>query len=251
MEVINFIKDHTPRQIRLVSRRMKNYLAQVSDERLDLKSLFTRIYQEHSWAENGAIVDPRRPFNSGPGSKGEAAERYIDCINHFIAAQYIRSVVDLGCGDFRIGSRIARPEISYVGVDIVEPLIQANQAQFGTGRVRFQCIDITRDELPAAELCLIREVLQHLSNAEAMAILTKTRKYKRVIVTERWPGPQGSFKANRDKPHGRAARFIWNSGLVLTEPPFNLKNVELFLDIRLPQAEFEGDTHMVSFLITN
>tara|TARA_X000000368_G_C22804784_1_gene611948 strand:+ start:231 stop:455 length:225 start_codon:yes stop_codon:yes gene_type:complete len=42
----------------------------------------------------------------------------------------IKSVVDLGCGDFNVGKRIAPLFESYTGVDIVEKLEERNNSIF-------------------------------------------------------------------------------------------------------------------------
>lgn len=251
MGILSRIKEHTPWPVRRLSRRVKRYVIQVNDKRMDLKDLFTKVYEEHLWAEKGETVDPHHPFNSGPGSAEEAASPYTDCVTRFIEKHGIRSVVDLGCGDFRVGRRIARAGINYIGVDVVEPLIQSNQANFAADNVQFRCLDITRDELPKAQLCLVRQVFQHLSNAQVKSVLNRLKQFDWVIVTEDQPGLPGTFKANKDKPHGRDSRIVWNSGIVLTEPPFSLKNVELLLEAPVPQSEFRGNGRIASFVIRN
>jgi hypothetical protein len=123
-------------------------------------------------------------------------------------------------------NRIAHSSINYIGIDIVESLVQANQ-KIGAENIMFRCLEITADELAGGDLCLVREVFQHLSNAAISSVLSKISKYKWVIVTENLPGPIGSFKPNWDKPNGRDARCVWNSDIVLSAPPFNFPNAEL------------------------
>ena len=82
-----------------------------------------------------------------------------------------------GCRDFRVGARLARAGLSYVGVDVVPALIAQNQSQFGGKDVVFVVRDIIRDELPPGDLCVVRQVLQHLSNDQIRAVLPKLRQY--------------------------------------------------------------------------
>jgi SAM-dependent methyltransferase len=176
----------------------------------------------------------------------------VACVNEFIESHGIRTVVDLGCGDFRVGRGIAQGPIKYVGVDIVEPLVLTNQARFGTDRVQFQCLDIITDEIPNGDLCLVREVFQHLSNVQISAILDKLRRFKWIIVTEVQPGQLGSFKPNRDKPHGVDSRVVmWNSGIVLSAPPFNISGVELLLTVPAAQKNAPDETCISTVLIRN
>jgi SAM-dependent methyltransferase len=223
------------------------------DGQLSLKEVFTKIYAENLWQEADASHNGR-DFYSGPGSADELARPYADCVNRFIEENNIRSVVDIGCGDFRVGQMIAKPSISYTGIDIVEPVIQDNLARFGTEHVTFRCLDVTIEDLPSGDLCLVREVLQHLSNTEITAILAKLRKYNWAIVTECQPGPIGTFKPNRDKSHGRTSRAAFNSGVVLDAPPFNIPHVKLMLEVPIPaclQDEFGKQARIRSFVIQN
>ena len=56
----------------------------------------------------------------------------------------------------------------YNGVDIVDELIEHNRKTFRHPNIRFHCMDAAKDnvDLPFGELLIIRQVLQHLSNAD-------------------------------------------------------------------------------------
>jgi SAM-dependent methyltransferase len=213
--------------------------------------VFTQIYKENLWGNCKPHADKEFPFYSGPGSAEPTANPYAECVRQFIELHGVGSVVDLGCGDFRVGSRIVQPSIHYIGIDIVEALVQANVARFGDDDVEFRCLDIIKDELPEGDLCLLREVAQHLSNAQILQILPKLKAFRWVIVTESLPGPVGSFKSNRDKPHGREARVVLRSGIVLTDPPFNVPSAELLLEVpAVRSAHVEGE-RASTFLLSN
>jgi len=173
-------------------------------------------------------------FFSGPGSNEEAARPYAEFVKRFIAEQDVKSVVDLGCGDFRVGRLIATSGVSYTGVDVVAPLIAENTRLYAAPTVRFQCADITADELPDGDLCLIREVFQHLSNTQVSATLAGLGKYKHVLVTEVHPEDLTHYQINRDKSHGATSRIAHFSVLLLDQPPFNIKNMQLVFEIEPP-----------------
>lgn len=232
-------------------RRLRRLCSHLIDKRRPPKEVFTEIYLENLWGDRRRQNDKDFPFDSGPGSAESAAGPYAECIKRFIETHKVRSVVDLGCGDFRVGSRIIQPSLHYTGIDIVEPLIQANQARFGSDNVQFVCLDIISDDLPKADLCLVREVLQHLSNAQIAQILPKLKQFRWVIVTEDLPGPLGTFKANRDKPHGQHARVVSNSGIVLSEQPFSVPSVELLLEVPALRSEHRKGERIASFLLSN
>ena len=183
---------------------------------LSLSDTFTRIYATKTWGEG-----------SGPGSRGLVAEQYIEDVSGFIAARNIKSVVDLGCGDFHIGRQIVEQTgVDYTGVDIVSDLVEQHSGKFSNDRVRFMCANILTDELSMAELCLVRQVLQHLSNTEIGTALKNISKYPMTLISEDVPKHPRSF--NRDKPHGPDYRGHWRSGVYLDRPPFSLTIDELW-----------------------
>src|SRR5262249_6315737 len=74
---------------------------------------------------------------------------------------------------------------------------------------------------PDADLCLIRQVMQHLSNREISRLLKKTRKYAYVIVAEHQS--EIDVTPNIDIQHGHATRVdLHGSGVYLDKPPFSV-----------------------------
>jgi hypothetical protein len=74
---------------------------------------------------------------------------------------------------------------SYLGVDIASDVIAAVRTKHEKGKVKFQVGDIT-DELPAADLLISKDVLQHLSNELVHKFIRNNLskgKYKWVILT--------------------------------------------------------------------
>jgi 2-polyprenyl-3-methyl-5-hydroxy-6-metoxy-1,4-benzoquinol methylase len=117
-------------------------------------SVFSEIYRRRLWAAKGQA--DAAPFYSGPGSDPAVSAPYIEAVQRLIEELGIASVVDLGCGDFRVGARLLRPGLAYHGIDVVEDLIKFNTEKFASANVQFSCRNIIEDELPAADLCLIR-----------------------------------------------------------------------------------------------
>ncbi len=118
-----------------------------------------------------------------------------------------------------MGSRIAPLVVGYTGCDIVPELIERNKNKFGNNRCSFVCLDMVEDDLPAADLCLIREVFQHLSNKEILNVLPKLRQYKFVLVTESIKSSEEGL--NKDIPHGSGR------GVSLECPPFCMSGTEM------------------------
>lgn len=119
----------------------------------------------------------------------------------------------------------------------------------GPGGVRFLCRDITRDPLPDAELCVIRQVLQHLSNREIEKILDQVRKYPYVLITEHVVRKRSAKQYNRDKVHGGQTRVVSGSGVYLDEAPFNL---EIKTVLKIPYSGMgRKNEEMVTVLLKN
>jgi SAM-dependent methyltransferase len=190
--------------------------------------VFTKVYTEGMWGG-----DPGT-FFSGPGSNEEAAKPYAEFVIRFMTERNVNSVVDLGCGDFRVGRLIAASGVNYTGVDVVDELIAENTRRYASLTVRFQSADITSDALPEGGLCLIREVFQHLSNAQVNAILARLSIYKYVLITEVHPEDFRHYQINRDKPHGATSRLAHFSVLCLDQPPFSVADARLAFEIDPP-----------------
>jgi SAM-dependent methyltransferase len=170
-------------------------------------------------------------FNSGSGSTEEHARRYADAVKQFIRARGVRRVVDLGCGDFQVGARLLDGGVDYIGVDIVEEVVRHNERKHGGARVRFQCLDVAEERLPDGDLCLLRQVLQHLSNEQVEKVLHNVEGYRYVLVTEHYPAPGLEREPNRDKPCGEDVRVYDGSGVYLDRAPFDRRVVETILDV--------------------
>jgi len=188
---------------------------------LNLTETFQKIYRSKAWGDNS------QEFFSGAGSCGTASDQYCDAVVGFIRENQIKSVVDLGCGDYSIGRRIVEATgVVYTGIDVVPELIEHHRNTVKSPGVNFQCADITSDPLPSADLCLIRQVLQHLSNPEISKVLANAGHFPRILVSEDVPVHPRSL--NRDKPHGPDVRGFYGSGVYLDHPPFSRQTRELW-----------------------
>lgn len=192
--------------------------APLEPESEDPSELFSRVYRSAGWGRAG-----RQRFFSGPGSHDTAVVNpYVAAVRDFLERlPRPPNVVDLGCGDFNVGSRIRDKCGTYVACDVVEDLIRRNQRAFAAMDVRFLCLDIVDDPLPKGDVAFLRQVLQHLSNAQIERIVFKLGGYRYLVVTEHLPvGPE--FKPNADHQAGSGIRVSRNSGVVLTAAPFKL-----------------------------
>ncbi|MCH2449035.1 MAG: class I SAM-dependent methyltransferase [Gracilimonas sp.] len=198
------------------------------------KEAMEQVYEMNLWGHNNS------DFYSGAGSHhSEYVEPYIDVLTSFFRSFETPLVVcDLGCGDFNVGKALVRHTQKYVAVDIVKELIQRNKERFKEENLEFHCLDIASDDLPSGDCAILRQVLQHLSNAEVQSIIRKLIYYKYVIVTEHIP--EGDFKPNEDIISGQGIRLNKQSGLDVLAPPFDLKVKEEKQLLEVPYQHSSG-----------
>ena len=196
------------------------------------ENVFTFIYKSGEWGvnENGEGF-------SGDGSTLESAETYMKVLTQFIEEHEIKSVVDLGCGDWTFSQHINWDHIDYTGVDVVKFLVEQNQEKFGAPNIRFIHADGTNFELPEADLFICKDVMQHLSNRDVRALVKQLGKFKHCLITNDIDTSVDS-KINPNIQSG-ACRC-----LDLTQAPFSLKGERLL--------EYDSDeTHKLVLHISN
>jgi SAM-dependent methyltransferase len=175
-----------------------------------LTSTFNRIYAEGHWGK-----DVTGKGISGSGSTLEITRKYRAYVEDFMKKHAVKSVVDAGCGDWNFSSAMDWGDASYLGVDIASDVIEADRKKYEKGKIKFQVGDITKD-LPAADLLISKDVLQHLSNELIHKFIKnnlRKGKYKWVILTN------DRSSENRDIPTGEYRRVD------LTAPPFEVKGL--------------------------
>ena len=181
------------------------------------KDVMEQVYEMKLWGDNKSV------FYSGVGSHHHyIINPYIAILTSFLTSfKNPLTVCDLGCGDFNVGKELVKHTKKYVAIDIVKDLIEYNKEKFKEENLEFYCLDIAVDDLPSGDCALLRQVLQHLSNAEVQRIVNKLSDFKFVIITEHVP--EGDFVPNKEIISGQGIRLKKQSGLNLFAAPFNFK----------------------------
>jgi hypothetical protein len=180
------------------------------------QQIFSDIYRKGVWGAS------QETLYSGPGSLPDNILPYAEFVGRFIAEHNVRSVVDFGCGDFQVGRRFDLGNATYLGCDIVPLVIEENSRNFSASNRSFAVFDLLGDDAyPDAELCLIRQVLQHFSNADVAKVLARLNKYRYVLITDGQTVGDNSTR-NFDIETFHLTRSIYESGLRLELPPFSL-----------------------------
>ena len=135
---------------------------------LDLEATFERIYTTNLWGSAESV--------SGLGSAPAETQALRAALVAVLKTLRVRTLIDAPCGDFGWLGQGELPVESYVGLDIVEPLVARNAAAYGNAERRFQKHDLTRDPLPDGDLLLCRDCLVHLSFANIARVLERVRR---------------------------------------------------------------------------
>lgn len=202
---------------------------------------FEQIYSNHAWGGGS---------RSGPGSDPEHTGIYVHFVNQWLEHHSdSKSIVELGCGDWATTSRIEiKPNHSYFGFDIVPDVIASNQERFTAENLRFECRDFISNPPPGADLLLIKDVLQHLSNESVHEFLRNILpRFHYAIITndvDKYvefrkfgivPSKQRRQEANCDTEDGGSRP------LKLDEAPFNLRVCEkATYSVRLQNSSASG-----------
>jgi SAM-dependent methyltransferase len=167
-------------------------------------AVFQKIYRENTWG-----------YGSGHGSMPKTTASYRAYLEGFIAANGVRSVVDVGCGDWQLSRLIDWQGASYLGLDVVPELVERNQREFGRPDVRFEVSPDDLGELPPADLLITKDVLQHVPNAKIHELVSALPRFKYALITNDIAGSE---------PNGDIEPGGWRA-VDLRLPPFDVDGV--------------------------
>jgi hypothetical protein len=150
----------------------------------DHTEIFTSIYETCTWGDNA--TDGYKG-SSGSGSAVELnIDSYIPYVIGFITLNNVKSVVDIGCGDWRCGSVIYKDlPVNYTGIDVYESIIKRNSSIWP--QHNWLHLDVVKnvEKLPGSDLLIIKDVLQHWSNFEIFSLLDhviEKKLFKYIII---------------------------------------------------------------------
>jgi hypothetical protein len=205
-----------------------SFAINVVNQQPSLTNTFNRIYAEGTWGK-----DITGKGTSGSGSTLEITREYRAYIEEFIKKHDVKSVIDAGSGDWSFSAALDWGDASYLGIDIASNVIETVRKNHEKGKIRFQVGDITED-LPAADLLISKDVLQHLSNELIQKFIRnnlRRGKYKWVVLTN------SRSSENQDISIGEFR------GIDLAAPPFEVEGL-----IDLP-IKFGTETEKISSLL--
>lgn len=186
-------------------RRFREAPDREAGESERVKSAFTRAYVLNLWE------DPES--RSGPGSTLARTAALREQIPPLFAELGVRSVLDVGCGDFNWFRTLDLGPIDYTGVDVVTELVEENRRRYGGPGRRFLSLEISSKVPPRVDLAFCRDCWVHLPNAQVQAAIRNLRACGAgYLLATTFPGRT----ENPDIPLGD-----WRP-IDLAAPPFSL-----------------------------
>ena len=214
----------TPRKLK---SRAVDFARKVFKRRAYMQSTFARHYTDNLWGNAESV--------SGPGSSLNSTIKLRSELPLLLAELGAKTLLDAPCGDFNwIKETDLRLE-QYTGVDVVADIVDRNQKLYGNERTTFLVRDLTRDELPRADVILCRDCFIHLSYRHiAAAIKNFKRSRSAFLLTNTYP----LFRSNKNIKTGDFRPI----NLML--PPFDFPTSIRQIHEKLPeqQTEFFGKT---------
>jgi len=160
---------------------------------------FDRIYTLNSWVEGAGKQQHTASQGGGSGSDLHDNAAYIAMLSNFMDVHKIRSIVEVGCGDFMIMSQVVehlwKTATTYHGWDVsavaIDRARKRHQEQHyadssddddeDIDTVQFSVSGVDQ-QYEAADLLIVKDVLQHLPLRDCHSILSQLHKFKYAII---------------------------------------------------------------------
>lgn len=199
---------------------------------MNLEERFSRIVSSNAW---GSKETP-----CGPGSTLEACAEIIERLPLWIRALKIKSIVDLGCGDFHWLKEVDLSAAEYDGYDIVKSAVEA-ASKYATKNIRFHHKDVLSIDPKKADLVLCKDVLIHLPDSDVLSLLRAIKDSgSRYLASTTAPGWPNMFRTGMN-----AGEF---APIDLQQTPYDLS---LPIDmIEVPRKETNPKKFLALFDLT-
>jgi hypothetical protein len=151
-----------------------------------MERIFSHIYENKLWGNNN--------HNEYKGSSGDGSgvdynkKDYIPFLKNFIKTKNVKTVVDLGCGDFRCGELIYGDlDVKYTGYDAYKKVVECGEKSFSNEKYTFRHLDFCnkKEEIVGGDLCILKDVIQHWSLRDIYSFLdyiVSSKKFKYILI---------------------------------------------------------------------
>jgi hypothetical protein len=153
----------------------------MSPARTVVTEAFARMRTEHLAQGHESI--------SGPGSSMRQTKEIRRRLPLLLQHLAVSVLLDAPCGDFHWMAEVSLGVDTYIGIDLLEDLIQRNREKYSAPDRHFLELNLLEDGLPKADLVLCRDCLGHLSYEEIWRALGNfVASGSRYLLTTTFPG---------------------------------------------------------------
>jgi len=171
-----------------------------------LREKFKEVYDQTMFAA--------RTSRSGEGADLVQTEVIRRELPNIVKEFSIQTFLDAPCGDWFWMREVRLGVKNYIGVDIVEALIEKNMQHFGSADCSFLCRNLAEDELPEADLVFCRDCFVHLKFEDIWKVIANfKRSNSKYLLTTTF--------THRDKNYDLVGNGGFWQTLNLQLPPFN------------------------------
>ncbi len=144
------------------------------------QKIFEDVYKNNMWG------------GSGDGSKLEYNKPFLNFLQKYVKDNNIKTILELGCGDFNLMKHFNFDGLKYFGADIAESIIAKNNKNYRKPNIKFLHEDIRGFKFERDyDLVLIKDVLIHLDNSSVLQVLYNARNVKRLLTVNDY-NPKGN-----------------------------------------------------------
>tara|TARA_Y100001970_G_scaffold187707_1_gene228359 strand:+ start:158 stop:769 length:612 start_codon:yes stop_codon:yes gene_type:complete len=151
-----------------------------------MENIFTNIYDKKIWG-----------IGSGSGSNvSKDTLKYIQLLESIINnKEYdIKTICDIGCGDWNFSKFINFGDKEYLGIDCVKSVIENNIKNYENQNIRFIHKIVNDDYIPKGyDLIIIKDVIQHWTDEDILNYLNQ------ILINNKFVFSTNGYKFMRDK----------------------------------------------------
>jgi len=156
-------------------RRLKGF----KTDHLDLNDRsrrFEKIYEIGVWKHS-----KDQHATSGLGSELETTKKLRSLLPRLLTELKIETLIDVGCGDWTWMSKLDLP-CNYLGLDIVENVVERNRAAYGKTGIDFRRLDAVAEPIPDCNAVLCREVIFHLNFVDGLNLIKNIKRQSEWLI---------------------------------------------------------------------
>jgi hypothetical protein len=182
-QFLRFIKDF-PLLYQLYRWRTERILRK---KNLKEDVVFELIYINNEWNNKESV--------SGIGSMEKHTKIIVDKLPELCKKYNVKTILDAPCGDFNWMKRVKfSSELKYIGGDIVEKLIEANNRNYESDDRKFVQLNILKDDLIKCDLIFVRDCLVHFSYKDINSFLSNLMRSEiEYLLTTSFPKTKNNY----------------------------------------------------------